>query len=151
MDFHSTVFKGLSFHVDGDVDHLALADEIKAMGNVKDIWPINLYHTQDLKTPRQYVNGTGSNSTSQIQSTHVMGGVDKLHAEGITGEGIFVAVIDTGIAYDHPALGGGFGPGYKVAYVSLRRNEKLADTFINLLAGLRLCRRQLQRCQHPCA
>jgi len=31
------------------------------------------------------------------------------------GEGIRVAVIDTGIDYTHPALGGGFGPGYKVA------------------------------------
>src|SRR5262249_14447408 len=31
------------------------------------------------------------------------------------GEGMRVAVIDTGIDYTHPALGGGFGPGYKVA------------------------------------
>ncbi|HKB80532.1 MAG TPA: S8 family serine peptidase [Thermoanaerobaculia bacterium] len=31
------------------------------------------------------------------------------------GEGIRVAVIDTGIDYTHPALGGAFGPGHKVA------------------------------------
>ena len=31
-----------------------------------------------------------------------------------TGEGMRVAVIDTGIDYNHPDLGGGFGPGYKV-------------------------------------
>lgn len=30
------------------------------------------------------------------------------------GEGIVVAVIDTGIDYNHPALGGGFGPSFKV-------------------------------------
>ncbi|MEQ4208552.1 S8 family serine peptidase [Actinopolymorpha sp. B9G3] len=32
----------------------------------------------------------------------------------VTGKGVTVAVIDTGIDYTHPALGGGFGPGHKV-------------------------------------
>ncbi|MBV8520280.1 MAG: S8 family serine peptidase [Acidobacteria bacterium] len=31
------------------------------------------------------------------------------------GDGVRVAIIDTGIDYTHPALGGHFGPGYKVA------------------------------------
>jgi hypothetical protein len=34
---------------------------------------------------------------------------------GSRGEGIRVGIIDTGIDYLHPALGGGFGPGFKVA------------------------------------
>jgi subtilisin family serine protease len=34
---------------------------------------------------------------------------------GIQGEGIRVGIIDSGIDYHHPALGGGFGPGFKVA------------------------------------
>jgi subtilisin family serine protease len=32
----------------------------------------------------------------------------------VTGAGTAIAVIDTGIDYTHPFLGGGFGPGYKV-------------------------------------
>jgi hypothetical protein len=40
-----------------------------------------------------------------------MGGVDKTHALGIKGKGISIGFIDTGIYYDHPALGGGFGSG----------------------------------------
>ena len=36
--------------------------------------------------------------------------------DGATGEGIKVAVIDTGVDYHHPDLGGGFGAGYHVAY-----------------------------------
>src|SRR5215217_3664919 len=32
----------------------------------------------------------------------------------ITGKGVTVAVLDTGIDYNHPALGGGFGPGHRV-------------------------------------
>ncbi|CAA7260648.1 unnamed protein product [Cyclocybe aegerita] len=48
------------------------------------------------------------------QSTHVLTGVDKLHAEGLLGEGIKIGILDTGIDYNHPALGNGFGPGHKV-------------------------------------
>jgi subtilisin family serine protease len=33
---------------------------------------------------------------------------------GNRGKGVTVAIIDTGIDYNHPALGGGFGPGFKV-------------------------------------
>lgn len=47
-------------------------------------------------------------------STHVMTGVDKVHAQGIIGKGIKIGIIDTGIDYNHPALGGGFGQGFKV-------------------------------------
>ena len=32
----------------------------------------------------------------------------------MTGTGVTVAVLDTGVDYNHPALGGGFGPGKKV-------------------------------------
>src|SRR3954453_22379891 len=32
----------------------------------------------------------------------------------ITGKGVTVAVIDTGVDYTQPALGGGFGTGFKV-------------------------------------
>ncbi len=34
---------------------------------------------------------------------------------GVTGQGATVAVIDTGVDYNNEALGGGFGPGHKVA------------------------------------
>src|SRR5215217_8090568 len=37
------------------------------------------------------------------------------NATGGTGKGVVVAVIGSGIEYRHPALGGGFGPGNKVA------------------------------------
>ncbi|KAF8971231.1 subtilisin-like protease [Flammula alnicola] len=48
------------------------------------------------------------------ESTHILTGVDKLHAQGIIGTGIKIGIIDTGIDYTHPLLGGGFGPGHKV-------------------------------------
>ncbi|WP_440602349.1 S8 family serine peptidase [Bacillus sp. GB_SG_008] len=39
-------------------------------------------------------------------------GVDKLHAENITGKGIKVGVLDTGIDYNHPDLKGAYKGGY---------------------------------------
>ncbi|QRV96031.1 minor extracellular protease vpr protein [Ceratobasidium sp. AG-Ba] len=47
-------------------------------------------------------------------STHQMTGVDKMHAKGVFGNGITIGIIDTGVDYLHPALGGKFGPGNKV-------------------------------------
>ena len=46
--------------------------------------------------------------------SHALTGVDKLHSQGVLGEGIVVGVIDTGVDYTHPALGGCFGQGCKI-------------------------------------
>lgn len=54
------------------------------------------------------------NVSAANYSIHHMTGVDKLHEAGILGKGVKVAIIDAGIDYNHPALGGGFGPGFKV-------------------------------------
>ncbi|PKX95126.1 subtilisin-like protein [Aspergillus novofumigatus IBT 16806] len=47
---------------------------------------------------------------------HIMTGVDKLRQEGYLGTGIRVAVIDSGVDYKHPALGGCFGKGCLVEF-----------------------------------
>ena len=43
-----------------------------------------------------------------------MTGADLAQASGLTGAGVKVGVMDTGIDYHHPDLGGGFGPGFRV-------------------------------------
>jgi minor extracellular serine protease Vpr len=45
----------------------------------------------------------------------------------LTGRGVRVAVIDTGVDYDHPDLGGGFGPGFRVE----RGFDFVGDAFNN--------------------
>ncbi|KDE03627.1 hypothetical protein MVLG_05877 [Microbotryum lychnidis-dioicae p1A1 Lamole] len=47
---------------------------------------------------------------------HQMTGVDKMHAQGLYGAGIRVAIIDTGVDYKNPILGGCFGKGCKVGF-----------------------------------
>ncbi|EJD48275.1 subtilisin-like protein [Auricularia subglabra TFB-10046 SS5] len=51
---------------------------------------------------------------SELFPPNIMTGVNKIHATGNKGKGIKVGIIDSGVDYTHPALGGGFGPGFKV-------------------------------------
>ena len=53
--------------------------------------------------PALFINEIG---TSSVQSDATL---------TATGKGVKVGVIDTGVDYLHEALGGGFGPGFKVA------------------------------------
>jgi minor extracellular serine protease Vpr len=51
----------------------------------------------------------------ELATAIAMTGADIAQNEmGYTGMGVKVAVMDTGIDYDHPDLGGGFGPEYRV-------------------------------------
>ncbi|KAI7848227.1 peptidase S8/S53 domain-containing protein [Circinella umbellata] len=53
----------------------------------------------------------------ELLSPHAQTQVDQVHQKlNLTGQGIVIGVIDSGIDYNHPALGGGFGKGYKVRY-----------------------------------
>ncbi|KAH7337244.1 subtilisin-like protease [Rhizoctonia solani] len=84
-------------------------------GNVQSIFPVYSHSLPDPIDP-QILSGPYQSPTRprDTQSSHVMTGVDKLHAENILGKGIKIGIIDSGIDYTHPALGGKFGPGNKV-------------------------------------
>ncbi|MGG0175593.1 S8 family serine peptidase [Gottfriedia acidiceleris] len=65
---------------------------------VKAVWPNNKIQVEPPKATE-----VAQNSTTKME-TEVFPGVSKLHAEGFTGKGIKVGVIDTGIDYNHPDL-----------------------------------------------
>ncbi|KAF4119399.1 Serine protease, subtilisin family, partial [Geosmithia morbida] len=116
-----TLFKGVSVQLD-DVDNAeAKASVMASAPAVKNVWPVELY---DRPNPKKSWAGTPSrtpalskrDNTSDTYSPHVMTQIDKLHGQGITGKGIKIAVVDTGIDYTHPALGGCFGEGCLVSF-----------------------------------
>lgn len=56
----------------------------------------------------------GAPSGREIVTVTDLTGVPQAHRRGFTGKGVTVGIIDSGIAYDHPALGGGGFPNAKV-------------------------------------
>ncbi|KAG9247957.1 subtilisin-like protease [Calycina marina] len=114
-NFDSKVFAGTSFHLEDNVQ--TTLDTIGNLTLVKTITPVRLFDRAaplglDMAGLKKRVLST----ENDVFSTHTMTGVDKLHEEGLDGEGMVIAEIDTGIDYTLSALGGGFGPGFKVAF-----------------------------------
>ncbi|POS80304.1 serine endopeptidase [Diaporthe helianthi] len=119
----SKLFHGVSFTVDtggktpGGVESVILA----AASTVRQVWPVRA-----VSKPNEDVRGfVGLNTTADVQRRavderpyypHVMSQIDLLHKAGFTGEGMRIAVVDTGIDYLHPILGGCFGPGCIVTH-----------------------------------
>ncbi|KAG6133307.1 hypothetical protein E4U12_002844 [Claviceps purpurea] len=123
LDFE--LFNGLSFQLhDLKTDKEKLA-KYAAMPAVKAVHPVIVYDIPKPKIEWIAPNGSTfqhSGLASRAEggqdtfSPHVMTQVDILRAKGITGKGIKVAVIDSGIDYLHPALGGCYGKGCLVSF-----------------------------------
>ncbi|KAI9268030.1 peptidase S8/S53 domain-containing protein [Phascolomyces articulosus] len=80
----------------------------------------NVYPVHAIPRPQAFSSSYSNNGPvehAMLLSPHIQTQVDRVHRElNLTGEGIVVGILDTGIDYNHPALGGGFGEGYKVRY-----------------------------------
>ncbi|KAH6898227.1 peptidase S8/S53 domain-containing protein [Thelonectria olida] len=124
MEFDYKLFKGASIQFKDLAKAEDLATKMLDLPVVKRFWPVKVYGMPD---PRIEWTGSRDQEYSAIEkrsaydtakdtfSPHVMTQVDKLRAEGYTGKGVKIAVIDSGIDYKHPALGGCFGKGCLVA------------------------------------
>ncbi|KAH8892536.1 alkaline protease [Thozetella sp. PMI_491] len=106
--FESALFTGASIETQSHS-----IDSLSSLPQIVRAWP---NHPEELLSPvsvkRQVVVGTDSQDTYAV---HWATGVEELHAQGILGKGVKVGIIDTGTYYNHSALGGGFGEGFKVA------------------------------------
>ncbi|KAF2652507.1 serine endopeptidase [Lophiostoma macrostomum CBS 122681] len=125
MKLEYSLFKGTSFQLNNLTTAETTAEQIANLSMVKRMWPVRVY-----SVPKDEVVWKGSDKNiadaalrrrrapngNDTFSPHVMTQVNQLRAEGVTGEGIRIAVIDTGVDYDHPALGGCFGDGCLVSY-----------------------------------
>ncbi|KXJ96168.1 peptidase S8/S53 domain-containing protein [Microdochium bolleyi] len=112
--FDSPLFSGAAVEVADGSDAFGI---LSAAPHIVNIWPnrrIPLDQPVSQSRPQSVANAEDDDDVL-VYSTHRATGVDRLHAQGVLGQGVKVAIIDTGVWYRHPALGGGFGPGFKVA------------------------------------
>ncbi|RKP10271.1 peptidase S8/S53 domain-containing protein [Thamnocephalis sphaerospora] len=99
----STLFKGVSLQTDAQN-----VQRISKVPGVRKVWPL-----WSIIRPSARVSVTGS----RLDVIHDMTGVKEVQQRyKYDGRGIKVGVIDSGIDYTHPALGGCFGPGCRVAF-----------------------------------
>jgi hypothetical protein len=121
----SDIFKGASYQFNSTALGTAPCVMLNSLPSVKSAWPIEV-----ISPPTNTLHWTGplpdnsehvlkrSITNATKNNPHIMTQVDRLHAEGITGKGIKVAIVDTAVDYTHPALGGGWGPGRLITHCS---------------------------------
>jgi minor extracellular serine protease Vpr len=84
----------------------ANAGKLAQLTSVKAVYPVEV-----VSIPENFDPGSGADLATALAMT----GADIAQNDlGLSGQGIRVAVMDTGIDYDHPDLGGCFGPGCRV-------------------------------------
>jgi subtilisin family serine protease len=124
--------RGVSLHVTHRTTEVANAlvvdvpaDEVDELGSVPGV--VAVVEPTSVEAPERptplsaeavdsLVDASGSESEqgrAVVTATNLTG-VPQAHREGFTGAGVTVGVIDSGVAYDHPALGGGGFPNGKV-------------------------------------
>ncbi|KAL8291215.1 hypothetical protein RB597_005467 [Gaeumannomyces tritici] len=117
--FDSDVFSGLTVETTTGAQH-GVEGLLRRLGVghvVVGAWPVQKIPLPSTVAEDEGVSlaSLGEGAAAQNWSIHHSTGVDELHKAGFLGKGVKVAVIDSGVDYRHPALGGGFGPGFKVS------------------------------------
>ena len=106
MDFNYKLFKGASIQFKDTDKAEDKAAQLADRGDIKNVWPVKLY-----SVPTHTVHSVGDAALKGLRrrqgppgpgndtfTPHLMTQVDQLRAKGITGKGIKIAVIDTGVS-----------------------------------------------------
>lgn len=135
-------FMGVSMQVGDDVT----MEQLAQISGVERVWPVRTLRLptepvvedyqpidQSAMSRRDFAAPEGDASAAHLQKRgttfppasaytndqfypHQDTGIDVLHNRGILGEGIKIVVIDEGVDYTHPILGGCFGSGCQISF-----------------------------------
>ncbi|KAI1081414.1 subtilisin-like protein [Whalleya microplaca] len=118
QEFKSDLFPAVSVECDGDCDAeslRAILDQHDDGDDDQGTVVASMYKSTLVQIlPTIKGESFSDDATAKNYSVHASTGVEKLHEAGIIGKGAIVAIVDSGIQYTHPALGGGIGPNYTV-------------------------------------
>ncbi|KAH8673435.1 peptidase S8/S53 domain-containing protein [Xylariales sp. PMI_506] len=111
--FDTDIFPAVSIECDRACDAASVA---AALDNGEDTgYVATVFKSTPVRLGRTIPGESYSDDAAASNySVHGLTGVDKLHDAGIIGTGAIVAIVDSGVQYTHPALGGGIGPNYTV-------------------------------------
>ncbi|PLW21252.1 hypothetical protein PCASD_17589 [Puccinia coronata f. sp. avenae] len=92
----------------GDFKYLEDFVHVEKISQVQRISRASTFDERVIDTP---IDSTPSLYPPQVQTR-----ITELHNMGVYGQGVKVALSDTGVDCSHPALGNGFGPGFKIGF-----------------------------------
>ncbi|KAH7045009.1 peptidase S8/S53 domain-containing protein [Linnemannia elongata] len=96
-------------------DEGVLKEILTQIAGIKMVEPVVMHERPE--AINHEIHAFGSASKTKKYDVHELTGVKAVHDSlKLYGKGIKIGIIDSGVDYHHPALGGCFGPGCKVAY-----------------------------------
>ncbi|KAI9617772.1 hypothetical protein KEM48_007018, partial [Puccinia striiformis f. sp. tritici PST-130] len=103
------VFYGVSLYLERSEDAYLIQNStrVERLNVVKEVFPLQTFKTR-IDVPHLASAGN--------YPPHVQTNITDLHRIGVLGQGVKVAIIDSGVDCAHPALGGGFGPGKRISF-----------------------------------
>ncbi|TQN67155.1 Minor extracellular protease vpr, partial [Colletotrichum shisoi] len=114
QDYENELIPGFSIDIENADGH---GDYTQCLNSVSGV--VKTWKSQSYLPASRNDSTTGANTHDQPVNAsilHGMTGVKDLHDAGIFGRGLTIAMVDTGVDYGHPALGGSKGEGYKIRY-----------------------------------
>ncbi|KAF8934940.1 hypothetical protein BGZ58_005338 [Dissophora ornata] len=97
-------------------DDKVLKEILDQIPGIRMVEPVVMHERPDFSQEQVPASAQGGPQL-KIYPVHDLTGVKEVHESlKLFGKGIKIGIIDSGVDYRHPALGGCFGPGCKVAY-----------------------------------